>query len=52
MVPNKKDIITHLKMEILPLEGLRPVRGGSEPGLGLGLLNQAFPRQFSIGGSS
>ena len=43
MFPNKKDIITHLKREILPLEGLRPVRGRSGRGLGLGLLNDAFP---------
>ncbi len=43
MPPNKKDIITLLKKEILPLEGLRPFYAYCEQGLGLGLLNEAFP---------
>lgn len=50
MSPNKKDIITRLKREILPLEGLRPICGRNDQGLGLGLLNEAFPSgSFPLG---
>jgi protein ImuA len=44
MHAQKKDIISRLKMDILPLEGLRAIRAGEEPDFGLGMLNEAFPQ--------
>ncbi len=46
----KTDIITRLKMDILPLEGLRVVHTGDNPFPGLGVLNNAFPQgSFPLG---
>jgi protein ImuA len=39
----KNDIITQLKREILPLQGLRSPRPGSATDLGLGFMGDAFP---------
>jgi protein ImuA len=45
MFANKKDIITQLKREILPLAGLKgPLT--EELDLGLGVLNEAFPNGY------
>jgi protein ImuA len=49
MFANKKDIITQLKREILPLGGLKGPHT-EELDLGLGVLNEAFPnRYFPLG---
>jgi protein ImuA len=46
----KTDIITRLKMDILPLEGLKMSIAGEVPDAGLGPMNQAFPRgSFPLG---
>ena len=44
MITAKTDIITRLKMEILPLEGLRMSMAGEALDAGLGPMNQAFPQ--------
>jgi protein ImuA len=50
MSANKNDIITRLKREILPLEGLRAMRPGSASDHGLGPLQDAFPQgSFPLG---
>ena len=50
MPAKKTDIIGRLKMDILPLEGLRAVRPGEELDLGLESLNEAFPQgHFPLG---
>jgi protein ImuA len=43
MFANKKDIITRLKREILPLGGLKGPHIGEGLDLGLGTLNESFP---------
>jgi protein ImuA len=43
MLAEKNDIITHLKREILHLEGLRSPVSGSAIDLGLGIMEEAFP---------
>jgi len=40
----KSDIITRLKMDILPLEGLKMSVAGETPYAGLELMNRAFPQ--------
>lgn len=50
MIGAKSDIISRLKREILPLEGLRAIHAGDELNLGLGAINAAFPqRSFPLG---
>ena len=50
MITAKTDIITRLKMEILPLEGLKISMAGEALDAGLGPINQAFPqRSFPLG---
>jgi protein ImuA len=50
MISAKSDIITSLKREILPLEGIRVIRSGDELNLGLGAINEVFPqRNFPLG---
>ncbi len=44
MITAKTDIITRLKMEILPLEGLRMSMAGEALDAGLGPMNHAFPQ--------
>ena len=44
MITAKTDIITRLKMDILPLEGLRMSMAGEALDAGLGPMNQAFPQ--------
>jgi protein ImuA len=39
----KADIIAQLQKEILPLQGFKPVSGGSIADIGLGPIEQAFP---------
>jgi protein ImuA len=46
MFANKKDIITRLKREILPLGGLKGPLTGEELDLGLGILNVSFPNGY------
>ena len=48
MLSAKSDIISRLKREILPLEGLG-VNAGSAMGLGLGFMSEAFPEAVSPG---
>ncbi|HEY2349475.1 MAG TPA: Error-prone repair protein ImuA [Puia sp.] len=46
----KSDIIKRLKMDILPLEGLRISMTGEAMDAGLGLMNQSFPQgSFPLG---
>jgi protein ImuA len=47
----KSDIVSRLKKEILPLEGLGALRRhGSDMGLGLGFMSEAFPEsRFPLG---
>lgn len=46
----KADIIARLKMDILPLEGLKAIQAGGETDFGLGILNGAFPQgNFPLG---
>jgi len=50
MQGEKADLIARLKMDILPLEGLRAVHTGDNPYPGLGALNRAFPLgKFPLG---
>jgi protein ImuA len=50
MHTDKKNIITQLKREILPLGGLKSIRAGSDLDLGLGIINDAFPQgHFPLG---
>jgi protein ImuA len=50
MPSTKADIISRLKREILPLEGLRSSLPGMLPDLGLGPMNEAFPQgAFPLG---
>jgi len=50
MFAAKSDIISRLKREILPLEGLCVKRSESAMGLGLGFMREAFPEnQFPLG---
>ena len=50
MFTAKSDIISRLKREILPLEGLRAMRPESAMGLGLEFMSEAFPEgQFPLG---
>ena len=50
MITAKTDIITRLKMDILPLEGLRMSMAGEALDAGLGPMNQAFPQgSFPLG---
>jgi protein ImuA len=50
MIAKKTDIITRLKMDILPLEGLRSILPGETLDLGLGFMEDAFPhRSFPLG---
>jgi protein ImuA len=51
MLSAKSDIISRLKREILPLEGLGALRRhGSAMGMGLGFMSEAFPEgQFPLG---
>ena len=45
-----KDIISRLKLDILPLEGLRAIRSEKESDLGLGILSDYFPQgHFPLG---
>jgi protein ImuA len=44
MITAKTDIITRLKMDILPLEGIRMSMGGEILDAGLGPMNHAFPQ--------
>lgn len=44
MITAKTDIITRLKMDILPLEGLRMSMAGEALDAGLGPMNRAFPQ--------
>ena len=43
MISSKTDIISRLKMDILPLEGLRMSNTGEALHSGLGLMNRSFP---------
>src|ERR1700712_3184603 len=46
----KNDIITRLKLDILPLEGLRGIRSEEALDLGLGVINESFPHgHFPMG---
>jgi protein ImuA len=46
----KTDMIARLKMDILPLEGLKVIRTGEESDFGLEILNAAFPHgNFPLG---
>jgi protein ImuA len=50
MLSAKSDIISRLKREILPLEGLGAKLSGTGMGLGLGFMSEAFPEgQFPLG---
>jgi protein ImuA len=50
MFSAKSDIISRLRREILPLEGLRATRPESARGLGLDFMSEAFPQgQFPLG---
>jgi protein ImuA len=50
MLISKSDIISRLKREILPLEGLRATRPESARGLGLDFMSEAFPQgSFPLG---
>jgi protein ImuA len=50
MLTAKSDIISRLKREILPLEGLGVKRRGSAMGLGLDFMSEAFPEgEFPLG---
>jgi protein ImuA len=50
MISTPSDILSRLKMDILPLEGLRPPPIGASIDLGLGAINDAFPHKtFPIG---
>ena len=44
MITAKTDIISRLKMDILPLEGFRMSMAGDILELGLGPMNRAFPQ--------
>jgi protein ImuA len=44
MITTKTDIIARLKMDILPLEGLRMSKAGKALEDGLGVMNDAFPQ--------
>ncbi len=47
--PNQ-DIISRLKMDILPLEGFRAIQAEDSSDLGLGILNRSFPQgRFPLG---
>ena len=50
MITAKTDIITRLKMDILPLEGIRMSMAGEGFDTGLGPMNRAFPQgSFPLG---
>jgi len=50
MQADKKEILSQLKIEILPLGGLKSIRAGSDSDLGLGPVNDAFPQgHFPLG---
>jgi len=50
MITAKTDIITRLKMDILPLQGLKMSIAGEALDVGLGPMNQAFPQgSFPLG---
>lgn len=50
MSATNKDLISRLKLEILPLEGLRAIHSVEAMDLGLGVLNESFPQgHFPLG---
>lgn len=50
MQADKKEILSRLKIEILPLGGLKSIRSGCDLDLGLGPVNDSFPQgHFPLG---